>query len=45
VNDQDILTCAAQADEWLFDRRERLEKDEVELATLLVSDRFSRGAL
>jgi hypothetical protein len=35
VNDQDILTCAEQAAVWLFDRRERLEKHEVELATLL----------
>jgi hypothetical protein len=35
VNDQDILTCAEQAGEWLLDRRERLEKHENELATLL----------
>ena len=35
MNDQDILTCATQAAEWLFDRRERLEKHEVELLTLL----------
>ena len=35
MNDQDILTCAAQAAEWLFDRRERLEKDEHESLTLL----------
>jgi hypothetical protein len=35
VNDQDILTCAEQAAVWLFDRRERLENHEHELATLL----------
>jgi len=35
VNDQDILTCATQAAEWLFDRRKRLEKHEHESATLL----------
>jgi hypothetical protein len=35
VNDQDILTCAEQAAEWLLDRRERLEKHEHESATLL----------
>jgi hypothetical protein len=35
VTDQDILTCATQAAEWLFDRRERLEKHEHESATLL----------
>ena len=35
MNDQDILTCAEQAAEWLLDRRERLEKHEVELLTLL----------
>jgi hypothetical protein len=35
VNDQDILTCAEQAAVWLFGRRERLEKHEHELATLL----------
>ena len=35
MNDQDILACAEQAAEWLLDRRERLEKHEVELATLL----------
>ena len=35
MNDQDILTCAEQAGEWLLDRRERLEKHEQELATLL----------
>jgi hypothetical protein len=35
VNDHDILTCAEQAGEWLLDRRERLEKHEQELATLL----------
>ncbi len=35
MNDQDILTCAEQAARWLFDRRERLEKHEVELLTLL----------
>jgi hypothetical protein len=35
VNDLDILTCATQAGEWLFDRRERLEKHEHELTTLL----------
>jgi hypothetical protein len=32
---QDILETAAQAAEWLFDRRERLEKHEEELMTLL----------
>ena len=32
---QDILDTAAQAAEWLFDRRERLEKHEEELMTLL----------
>jgi hypothetical protein len=35
MNDQDILTCATQAAEWLFDRRERLEQHEHERATLL----------
>jgi hypothetical protein len=35
VNEQDILNSATQAAEWLFDRRERLEKHEVELLTLL----------
>ena len=35
MNDQDILTCAAQAGEWLLDRRERLEKHEHESFTLL----------
>ena len=35
MNDQDILTCAEQAGEWLLDRRERLEKHEVEPTTLL----------
>jgi hypothetical protein len=35
VNDQDIVTCAEQAGEWLLDRRERLEKHEHEDATLL----------
>ena len=35
MNDQDILTCAEQAGEWLLDRRERLEKHEEEPATLL----------
>ena len=35
VNDQDILTCALQSAEWLFDRRERLEKHEHESTTLL----------
>ena len=35
MNDQDILTCAEQAAEWLLDRRERLEKHEHESATLL----------
>ena len=35
MNDQDVLTCAVQAAEWLFDRRERLEKHEHESATLL----------
>jgi hypothetical protein len=35
VNDQDILNCATQAAEWLFDRRERLERHEHESATLL----------
>ena len=35
MNDQDILTCASQSAEWLFDRRERLEKHEHESLTLL----------
>jgi hypothetical protein len=35
VNEQDILTSATQAAEWLLDRRERLEKHDVELLTLL----------
>jgi excisionase family DNA binding protein len=35
VTDQDILTCATQAAEWLFDRRERLETHEHEMLTLL----------
>jgi excisionase family DNA binding protein len=35
VNDQDILNCATQAAEWLLDRRERLEKHEVELLAML----------
>lgn len=35
MNEQDILSSATQAAEWLFDRRERLEKHEVELLTLL----------
>jgi hypothetical protein len=35
VNDQDILTIATQAAEWLLDRRERLEKYEEDPATLL----------
>ena len=35
MNDQDILTCAEQAAIWLFDRRERLEKHDLELLTLL----------
>jgi hypothetical protein len=35
VNDKDILNCATQAAEWLFDRRERLENHEHEPATLL----------
>jgi hypothetical protein len=35
MTDQDILDCAAQAGEWLFDRRERLEKYGGELMTLL----------
>ena len=38
MNDQDILTCAEQAGEWLLDRRERLEKYEHEPATLLWLD-------
>jgi hypothetical protein len=33
VNDQDILTCASQSAEWLFDRREHLEKHEHESLT------------
>jgi hypothetical protein len=28
VNDQDILSCAEQAAEWLLDRRKRLEKHQ-----------------
>jgi hypothetical protein len=35
VNDQDLLTCAAQAGAWLLDRRERLEKHEHESTALL----------
>jgi hypothetical protein len=35
MNDRDILNSATQAAEWLFDRRERLEKHDVELLTLL----------
>jgi hypothetical protein len=35
VNEQDILDSATQAAEWLFDRRERLEKYEEEPLTLL----------
>ena len=35
MNDQDILTCAEQAAEWLLDRRERLEKHEHESAMLM----------
>ena len=35
MNDQDILTCAAQAGAWLLDRRERLEKHEHESTALL----------
>ena len=35
MNEQDILDCATQAAEWLFDRRERLEKHEEEPLTLL----------
>jgi hypothetical protein len=35
VNDQDILTCAAEAGAWLLDRRERLEKHEHESTALL----------
>jgi len=34
VNEQDV-NSATQAAEWLFDRRERLEKHEAELLTLL----------
>jgi hypothetical protein len=35
VNDQDLLTCAAQAGAWLLDRRERLEKHDHESSALL----------
>jgi hypothetical protein len=35
VNEQDILNSATQAAEWLFVRRERLEKHEEEPLTLL----------
>lgn len=35
MNQQDILDSATQAAEWLFDRRERLEKHEEEPLTLL----------
>jgi hypothetical protein len=35
VNDEDILDCAAQAGAWLLDRRERLEKHELESTALL----------
>ena len=35
MNDQDILSSATEAAEWLFDRRERLEKHQEEPLTLL----------
>ena len=35
MNEQDILDSATQAAEWLFDGRERLEKHEHDLLTLL----------
>jgi hypothetical protein len=35
MNDQDILACTEQADQWLLGRRKRLEKHEEESATLL----------
>lgn len=35
MNEQDVLTCATQAAEWLFDRRERLENHDEEPLTLL----------
>lgn len=35
MNERDILDSATQAAEWLFDRRERLEKHEHDLLTLL----------
>ena len=35
MNEQDILDSATQAAEWLFDRREPLEKHEEEPLTLL----------
>jgi len=35
VNQQDIFDSATQAAEWLFDRRERLEKHEEEPLMLL----------
>jgi hypothetical protein len=35
VTDPDILTIAEEAAVWLFDRRERLEKQEQEPCTLL----------
>jgi hypothetical protein len=37
MNDQDLLTCAVQAGEWFFDRRERLEKHKQELTLLWLS--------
>jgi hypothetical protein len=35
MNDQDILACTEQADQWLLRGRKRLEKHEEESATLL----------
>ena len=36
MNQQDIINSAAQAAEWLFDRRERLENHDEEPLTLLL---------
>jgi len=36
VNEQDIISSATQAAEWLFDRRERLENHDEEPLTLLL---------
>ena len=36
MNEQDIISSATQAAEWLFDRRERLENHDEEPLTLLL---------